>query len=39
MLLIVWKPFVLMLAVTFLADFGELTFEELLDVVVSTWLP
>jgi hypothetical protein len=39
MLLIVWKPFVLVLSVTFVADFRELTLEELLDVVVSALLP
>ena len=39
MLLIVWKPFVLVLSVTVVANFGELTLEELLDAVVSALLP
>ena len=39
MLLIVWKPFVLLLSVTLVADFEELTLEELLDAVVSALLP
>lgn len=39
MLLIVWKPFVLVLPVTLVADAGELPLEELLDAVVSALLP
>lgn len=39
MLLIVWKPFVSVLSVTFVAEGGELTLEELLDAVVSALLP
>lgn len=37
MLLIVWKPFLIVLSVTVVADFGELT--KLLDAVVSALLP
>ena len=39
MLLIVWKPFVLVLSMTVVPKFGKRTLEELLDAVVSALLP